>query len=214
MFQLRNHLAGGVLLQVLDCALVQVINGADDLHVFFGDHFGEDGLRFAQLLHCLAHVFAHGIIQEIAFLVFGVLDSRLDRLNERFDMRIRLAAFDGRVHGSATGVSKDDDDRNTEVFDGVFEAALDGIVDDISGNTNYKQVAETFIEDDFRRDAGIGTAEDSREGVLCFGNRLLSFDVLMWMDGMVYGVTTVPSGQLPQSDGGRWTSVLFVLEGD
>jgi len=61
----------------------------------------------------------------------------------------------GGLHRSTTLVAKDDDQRSLEMLDSVLDAADHGVVDDIAGHSNYKQITESLVENDLGADARI-----------------------------------------------------------
>jgi hypothetical protein len=80
------------------------------------------------------------------------------------------------LHGSfdcaTAAVAEDDDEGYVQFRDGVLDAALDHrprVAHHIAGYTHDKDVAHPDIEQDLRGNAGVGTADDHRLGILAFG---------------------------------------------
>jgi hypothetical protein len=63
-------------------------------------------------------------------------------------------------------VAEHDDERRGELRRRKFDAADLRRCDDVAGDADHEQVAETLVEDELDRDAGIRAAEDHREGFL------------------------------------------------
>ena len=77
--------------------------------------------------------------------------------------------LNGSLDGAATAVSENQDEGHVQFGDRVFDAALHGYaraVDDVAGHPHHEDVADADIEEDLRRDAGIGTTDDDGFGEL------------------------------------------------
>ena len=84
------------------------------------------------------------------------------RFFDWFSARL-LQLFQRREDGAALRVSEHDDEPRAEPRRRELDAAHLRRCDDVAGNADHEQIAETLIEDDFGRHARIGTAEDDRE---------------------------------------------------
>ena len=75
-------------------------------------------------------------------------------------------------------MSEHDDEGDFEHRDGVFEAAHNRVGDDLSSVSDDEQVAEALVEDDLRREARVGTAEERGTGALTSGQLVTTLDIL------------------------------------
>ena len=90
-----------------------------------------------------------------------------DRAQIRRPLLSRLdELFEGGENRAATGMTENDDERSAETFDREFDAADLRGRNDVAGDADDEQIAETLIEDKFSRHAGIRAAEDDRERLL------------------------------------------------
>ena len=78
----------------------------------------------------------------------------------------RCKFLQGRQNRPALGVSQHHDQPRAEPRRGELDAADLRRGDDVSGNTDDKQVAEALIEDDLRGHPRIGTSENDGERLL------------------------------------------------
>ena len=67
---------------------------------------------------------------------------------------------------AALRVAEDDDQRRAVALGGELDAADLRWRDDVAGDANDEQVAQSLVEHDLRRYAGIGTSEDDGERLL------------------------------------------------
>src|SRR5262245_44222663 len=82
--------------------------------------------------------------------------------------------LDGRFHRAAAAVAENHNKRHLELGDRIFDAPFHyraRSADHIAGNANHEQVTNALVEEDFWRNARIGTAEDGGLGTLAFGQR-------------------------------------------
>jgi hypothetical protein len=78
-----------------------------------------------------------------------------------------LEVLNGGLDGAATAVPEDQNEGRVQFGDSVFDAALHDdarAVDDVPGYPHHENISDAHIEEDLRRDAGIGTTDDH-----CFG---------------------------------------------
>lgn len=79
-----------------------------------------------------------------------------------------FAVLDGGGDRAALVVTNDQNQRDVEVLDGVFDAAENVVVENVAGVANDEQVTDALVEIHFRCDARIGTGEHDRERRLGF----------------------------------------------
>ncbi len=82
-----------------------------------------------------------------------------------------LVAASG-LHGPATVMPEDDDKPGAQMFDGIFHRPECDCIHHVSGRADDKKIAQRLVENDFRRYAAIGAADDDRLRVLA-GNKEL-----------------------------------------
>ena len=87
------------------------------------------------------------------------------RLQERVDRRRDSAAATMTKHHQKLQVG-------TEMFDSVAQAAEHVAAQLVAGDTDHEQVIRALVEDQFDRDSGIRTAEDTRKGSLRGARRI------------------------------------------
>ena len=63
-------------------------------------------------------------------------------------------------------MSYDEHHRRVEVLHRVLKAAGHGVIDDVAGHADYKEISQSFVKDDFRTDAGVRTTKNRCKGVL------------------------------------------------
>jgi hypothetical protein len=80
----------------------------------------------------------------------------------------------------------------------IFDAGELGIAGDVAGDADVEQIAETLIEDDLRRDAGVGAAQDGRVGMLIQREFALAGSGLVWVLILFRDVMCVAGLQLAQ----------------
>jgi hypothetical protein len=83
--------------------------------------------------------------------------------------RKRDAVFDGfdrRVDRTACRVPQHHEQRRVEILHGVFKACDDIVIGKIAGQAADEQIASSRVEGIFRRNAGIGAAQDAGDRVL------------------------------------------------
>src|SRR5215469_7980432 len=74
--------------------------------------------------------------------------------------RCHFLARASRSHCATALMSKDDDHNRSQMFHGVFQAADPHGIGAISRRTHDEQISKPLIENQFGRDAAIGTTED------------------------------------------------------
>jgi hypothetical protein len=77
--------------------------------------------------------------------------------------------LDGGFDGSTTVVTENQDEGHVQFGDCVFNATLHGdarAFDDIAGHPHHEDIADADVEEDLRRDAGVGTTDDYGFGIL------------------------------------------------
>ncbi len=70
------------------------------------------------------------------------------------------------AHRAAPLVAKNNDQPRTEMFNRVFDAPKNVIIDQVASVPDYKKIADVLIENDFRSSPRIGAAEDNSEWML------------------------------------------------
>ena len=71
-----------------------------------------------------------------------------------------------RLDGTAVLMPENDQQTDMQLVDSVFERGEHTVIDDLPCCPNREHIAETGIEDDFRRHPGIRTRQHSRIGTL------------------------------------------------
>ncbi len=75
---------------------------------------------------------------------------------------------------------------------------IDRVADDLAGVAHHEEVAEALVEDDLRRQARVGAAEQCRAGARWHGGRLVAvLDVLAGMLGFAGDEALVAAHHLP-----------------
>lgn len=97
----------------------------------------------------------------IGFLADGFLNGVYDVA----DMAVCFAVKRS-LHGSAAGMTKDDDEGRFQMGYGVLDGAELMGVDHISGDADGEKLTQTAGEDDFRDDAGVRAGDDDGSGSL------------------------------------------------
>jgi hypothetical protein len=92
-------------------------------------------------------------------------------------------------------MSEDHDFGNSEVFDCVFETAESDGVRAISSDADDEKITEALIEENLWRDPTIRTAQQSRFGMLIFGE-LLALSRVVLRAAMALGKALVASGEV------------------
>ena len=123
-----------------------------------------------------ANVRAHGFAHECVGIVAKVgREQRFDRRPYTIDngtqvRRLFLAApsefFERGENRAATRMSEHDHESCAIARSGEFDAADLRRRDDISGDANDEQIAQTLIKNDFGRNARIGASENDRKRFL------------------------------------------------
>lgn len=150
---------------------VEVVDAADDSELAFLEAFHEvgglgealDGELDVALDGEGDLLFAVEVFGEVGQGGFNAVEERDDFVG----LLGRLGGMvDGGLDGTALAVSEDEDQLDIEVIDPVFDAGGDVGVGDVAGDADDEEVAEALVEEEFRRHAGVGAAEDDGEGVL------------------------------------------------
>jgi hypothetical protein len=68
-------------------------------------------------------------------------------------------------------VPKNNDQFGAQVLDCILDATENGVVNDVPGNSYDEEIAQSLIEEQLRRNSGVGTTEDHSKWVLP-GNQL------------------------------------------
>jgi len=109
--------------------------------------------------------------------------------------------FSGLCRGrysTAHLVAHDDEQRRVQMRGRILDARDLGVTGDVTRHSNVEEIAEPLIEDDFWRDAGIGTAQDGRVGMLSRRQFPLPCGGLMGVLISFGDVMAVARFQLPQ----------------
>src|SRR5579862_8493200 len=77
--------------------------------------------------------------------------------------------LDRRQNRAAARVPQHHDQPRAERLGRELDAANLGWRDDVARDSNHEQIAEALVEHDFGRYAGVGAAQDDREGRLLEG---------------------------------------------
>src|SRR4051794_26617866 len=81
-------------------------------------------------------------------------------------LAVPLQVFKRRLDRAAARMAEHHDQTRSEPFGGELDAADSRRCDDVARDTDHEKIAESLVEDDFRGNARIGTAEDDRERLL------------------------------------------------
>ena len=84
-----------------------------------------------------------------------LLDSGTDRLHQRRDIALIAAAGAGSDNGTALRMTEYDAKRCTEMSNSVFNGTKPMLADKITGNADTENIADSLIENDIKRYAGI-----------------------------------------------------------
>ena len=93
-----------------------------------------------------------------------VIDNRLQVWRLVFGGALEF--FQSSIDGATLRVPEHDDQARVEAFGGKFDTSDQRWRNNVTGDTNYEQVAESLIENDLDRHARIGTAENCCKGLL------------------------------------------------
>jgi len=161
-----------IRLQPTDPSSGQFVNRADDQDVLLFP-IGPLHLRRAiQLVHRPADIGFNASLKEPCRSLCRVNppDSRTDECDKPANpLRMFGAGEPGRqrsLHRAAVFMPEYDHEFGAEVLMCILDAAGDIRRDDVASDPDHEQVAETLIEDQFRRHARIAATQDDGEGVL------------------------------------------------
>jgi hypothetical protein len=88
---------------------------------------------------------------------------RLQLIDQSWQMarqrRVVLHHLYRRIHGAAFAMAKHDDQRRTKELRCVFQTGQALVLQDIACDAHHEQIARTLIEDKFRADTRVGTAQ-------------------------------------------------------
>jgi hypothetical protein len=169
-----------LVIEEIDETRFERVLGAHDDQTVFLDELLEYLRPMAQVAGRHAHVRANRVAHECVGIVPQLgsqqrLDRRPHAVNDRVEI-FRLAdgrpveLFDGGENGAALRVSQHDDKPRAVTLGGEFDTADLRWRNDVAGDADDEEIAEALVEDDFRRHARIGAAQNNRERLLAGGN--------------------------------------------
>src|SRR5436190_13100090 len=167
----------------LHAAGTDVVHPSDDLNSAGLLELAQHRTLLADAFDDVPHVAPGHVVDDFLARLAGRLDDiPTDRLVDRgadvfhdelqmkaagADFRAVLSeAVDGLGDGAAARVAEDEDQLRAASRAAIFDASDDFPADDVAGDANAKDVAESEIENDFGRGAGINTAQDDGQWML------------------------------------------------
>ena len=99
----------------------------------------------------------------------GGLDAVDEIVDSSGESVVVVKVLDGGFDCTALTVSEDHDEIDAEFGDGVFDASFhrdSSAADVVTGDSDGEDVPDTNVEEDLWGDAGVGTTDDSGDGIL------------------------------------------------
>lgn len=194
--------------QPLDLPALERVDGANDRQRSMIDKLRQYRFRAAELAYDVFHVDPDRVIDQISTLLPRPGDCRTYHRHEGRQVSFGFPGLCRGRHSAAHLVAHDDEQRRVQMRSRILDARDLGVTGDVARHANVEEIAEPLIEDDFWRDAGVGTAQDGRVGMLSRSQFPLPRGGLMWMLVAFGHVMAVARFQLPQHGISRWRRPL------
>ena len=86
------------------------------------------------------------------------------KIDQTVQVSGRLSALCRCLDRSAAVMAQDHYQRHAQMLHAVLDAAQRDVIDYLSGSSHYEDVSQTLIEDNFRRNLGVGVGASRHDG--------------------------------------------------
>mmetsp|Transcript_52037 Transcript_52037/g.113693 ORF Transcript_52037/g.113693 Transcript_52037/m.113693 type:complete len:459 (+) Transcript_52037:241-1617(+) len=163
----RQVLRAGHLEEEVHDAAGDLVEGADD-HELLGVHLLHDARVAGQRHHLLLDVADDGLAVVRARVLDALQAVEVQATLERHQAVAELLGLSAQgvlgqargLDGAAALVAHDHEHLHLQVVHGVLQRAHGGVGHGVAGAADHEHVAQVLVEDDLRRHAGVGAAQD------------------------------------------------------